>query len=383
MSARFFTVRMWSPHIQIASQLFRASSSTTSSKIDFRALEAKWTTQWAVKEKGQQKSKPSREDYHPLVSLPFSVLGIRKLANCKYNQEEAGYRKEDGIFDKLLEFAAPKDSDRFLKLRRTDKQLQNYVNEYGTDIVRTCLAFRSPSSGPVQCKESDLIQIRTFFESVWTATSLAHASYMFTQTQRPARPEIPDALYEPNSDSLLDYEIDSIDCLVHIPPDEPDRNNDEKVWLAAQKALLVSTKPDGTAVSAKEVEGCLVTLTEEMIRDNDDHSAQMAYHTARILISLIAPFAPCFAEECWVLLHYGGGLLSDEEASTGSEDEDVYNEAIGKADSLEEIESALAEDAEEWGGDYRHLPKKGYPETLPSVFEIPFPIPIERARPRS
>ncbi|KAL8911913.1 MAG: hypothetical protein Q9171_002997 [Xanthocarpia ochracea] len=369
--------------MRIASQLVRAWSSTTSSKIDFQALEAKWTTQWAIKEKGQQKSKPSREDYHPLVPLPFSMLGVRKLANCKYNQEEAVYRKEDGIFDKLLEFAAPRESDRFSKLHRTDQQLQNYVNEHGTDIVRTCLAFRSPHNGPFQCKENNLIQIRTFFESVWPATSLAHASYMISQTQRPARPKIPDALHEPNLVSWIDYEIDSIKCLVHLPPDEPDRNNDEKVWLSAQKALLVSTKPNSSAVSAKELEVCLITLTEEMIRDNDDRSAQMSYHTARILISLIAPFAPCFAEECWVLLHYGEGILSDEEASTGSEDEDIHNEAIGKEDSLEEIESALAEDAEEWGGNYRHLPKKGYPETLPSIFEIPFPVPVERARPRS
>ncbi len=206
---------------------------------------------------------------------------------------------------------------------------------------------------------------------------------MFAQTQRPARPKILDALYEPNLDSWLDYEIDSIKCLVHLPPDEPDRNNDEKVWLAAQKALLVSTKPYSTADSAKELEICLITLTEEMIRDNDDHSAQMSYHTARILISMIAPFAPCFAEECWVLLHYGDGLLSDEESPADLEDEEIYNEAIGKEDSLEEIESALAEDAEEWGDDYRHLPKKGYPETLPSIFEIPFPVPFERARPRS
>ncbi len=50
-----------------------------------------------------------------------------------------------------------------MKLRRTDEQLQNYVTEYGTDIVRTCLAFRSPHNGPFQCKENDLIQIRTFF----------------------------------------------------------------------------------------------------------------------------------------------------------------------------------------------------------------------------
>ncbi len=112
MSGKFFAVRMWSPHIRIASQLIRAWSSTTSSKIDFKALEVKWTTQWAVKEKGQQKSKPSRKDYHPLVPLPFSMLGIRKLATYKYSQEEAAYRKEDGIFDKLLEVAAPKDSDR-------------------------------------------------------------------------------------------------------------------------------------------------------------------------------------------------------------------------------------------------------------------------------
>jgi hypothetical protein len=68
----------------------------------------------------------------------------------------------------------------------------------------------------------------------------------------------------------------------------------------------------------------------------------------------MAPIAPCFAEECWVALHYG--VL----------DEDVeYNWKV----SDEVIEAELSEHHPE----LLHHPKQGRPETLRSIFDQPFP----------
>jgi hypothetical protein len=74
------------------------------------------------------------------------------------------------------------------------------------------------------------------------------------------------------------------------------------------------------------------------------------YHSARILLCLIAPLAPSPAEECRMVLYCG----------SGGDDEDL--DQISELEQ-EEIEE-LAEDEE-----LRHLPRKGRPETLGSIFD--------------
>ncbi|CAG8950664.1 hypothetical protein HYFRA_00002874 [Hymenoscyphus fraxineus] len=107
--------------------------------------------------------------------------------------------------------------------------------------------------------------------------------------------------------------------------------------------------------SLQIVESHLVALTKaiiaydgEGVQDPDIH-----YHSTRILLSLIATFAPAFAEECWVLLHYGSDTPSVHKSDIGLE-EDLFDE----------------EDEE-----LRFLPRQGRPETLPSIFDQPFPTP--------
>lgn len=65
----------------------------------------------------------------------------------------------------------------------------------------------------------------------------------------PPLPNIPEALYEPNLESGLDYETGMPRSLVLIPPRKPDISDadmDENaltVWLAAQNTVISVTLP--------------------------------------------------------------------------------------------------------------------------------------------
>lgn len=95
------------------------------------------------------------------------------------------------------------------------------------------------------------------------------------------------------------------------------------------------------------------------------------------MINLIASFAPSFAEECWVLLHYGLlSLLGVHPNAESLEGESTEDNEDRETPSLEEVESILAEAEEEWEEGYQLLPRKRFPGTLPSLFELGPPVPV-------
>ncbi|KAI4140149.1 MAG: hypothetical protein L6R39_005932 [Caloplaca ligustica] len=340
---------------------------------DFRALEAKWNALWAIKDKKLIERKTPTKHFRPLAPLPFSLLGIHPPKKRAYRRVRGSHVRSNGVFDKLLDFATPKESDQFVRICEEHRHLQVSIKDHGTDLVRTSVIFRSQ---PFGCDEKGIVQIRAWFELIWEAISVAHSFYVCTQANETESPAVPDALYEPNIDTWVDHLVDSVECLVHIPPHEPDilasdlDEDGDRVWFAAQDALRSFTQPVSASTSAQKIESQLVTLTKEIINYDNAHRVDnnTIYHAARILIRLTAPFAPCFAEECWVVLHYGPSASSHQQPNTALVDGNVDDEESRRLPSLEEIEMDLVKEE-----DYLHLPKRGYPETLPSVFELPFP----------
>ena len=143
----------------------------------------------------------------------------------------------------------------------------------------------------------------------------------------------------------------------------PSKDQDEhKLWLAAQNAILAYTTPITRRNSLPAIRARLVRLTKA-VSDYGEACyvcCNMHYYSARVLLSLLAPSAPAFVEECWVLLHYG------HEHDIGEEDESShYFDESEIRKIITELESTL---------DRYHLPRQGQPDTLQSIFDQPFPV---------
>ncbi|KAL8854618.1 MAG: hypothetical protein Q9221_000653 [Calogaya cf. arnoldii] len=311
---------LW-PHTRFASPFTiigrPASFASAAKTIEFHALESKWKAKWVAKESEYDKTKNSNAVYRPLAPLRFAMLGTQKPHDGnEKNQVKVSTGEEGYIFDKRLPFATPKESDEFLKLCERDQQLQLCVPDFGLDLVRTAVIFRSQE---------------------------------------------------------------------HLNLNTRGDSRSDNVWLAAQEALLCFTNCLDAADNVKIMK-CVATLTTEIIKYDRAYrlDSNVQYHTARILINLIAAFAPSFAEECWVLLHYGSPSLLGIHPNArrrGEVTEEVAKEVhfvhcdFSEAPSLEEIEATLAKGEKEYGSGYTRLPRECYPETLSSLFEIAPPIP--------
>ena len=87
-------------------------------------------------------------------------------------------------------------------------------------------------------------------------------------------------------------------------------------------------QPIGGRNSLQTVESRLAALTKAIIAYGDAQQILpgVHYHSARILLCLIAPLAPSFAEECWAMLHY----LTDVTSRNGDDTDFDENPLIEK-----------------------------------------------------
>ena len=363
--------------------VLRRSSSAADPKVNFLALEAKWQAKRETKEGNLPESEGLKSKIHPLApsySKYFrrvSVLDTLKRCNGEKSIAPTNRNGKGGIFDSVVELANP-CFDTLPVYQSNDTNWEKCIEEYGSDIARTYTVFqdaiiqKSPSCG------LDIIQIREWFESIWKATILAHESYIGSQAIWPDSPEVPEAVLKPDPDGWDDYISYGLESLVHMVPDEPDisKLQDDKdackVWLAAQQALQSMIQPINGQNNLRTIRSHLVALTEAIVTYDDDAHRVMVdvhYHSARILLCLIAPLTPSFAEECWVMLHYGPNAESEIEDNIM----DVqFACGDGDGSKLQGIRNYLAEDKD--SEYFRDLPKRGHPETLSSIFDQPFPV---------
>ncbi|PVH96837.1 hypothetical protein DM02DRAFT_658837 [Periconia macrospinosa] len=176
-------------------------------------------------------------------------------------------------------------------------------------------------------------------------------------------------------DDFIDQDIAMIKSLVHIPPAAPsnfDNETDEDcaLWLAAQEAILsMTSKKD--RVDPHEIQTRLSHLADciKSYEDEDGYSwadQSIPYHSTRILLCLVAIFAPSLAEAGWLALHYG-----HPQWRNGAD--------VGKQRISKDFDPVDEDDEEELLSlGYQNLPLKSNDQTLSSIFTQPLPIPESR-----
>ncbi|KAI0425115.1 hypothetical protein F5Y09DRAFT_352716 [Xylaria sp. FL1042] len=338
-------------------------ASRAKQRIDFHALEAKWCNRWHNRGIDTQNNRQSPSSLLPALT-PFYLPHLRRLSSILEILEYHHAKTRSGnleitVIDRVFQLVPTKLSD-----------LRQFVQSHGADVVRTALLFSDRTTGGVSISETDIELIQKWFELVKKAVLIAHGSYISTQ-KSPDSPVVPEALYEANLESWDDY-IDAEHLeYVQVPPEEPDMSGEStdteeyRLWLVAQKSILSYITPITSRNSTRRIKSRLVQLSKAIIAYDKASlvCCNMHYYAARILVSLLAPLAPSFAEECWVHLHYGD-QSSDRDGSDSPWD---FDECL-----REEIEEIIKETEENYNR--RHLPRQGQPSTLQSIFDQPFPV---------
>ncbi|KAI8629768.1 hypothetical protein F5Y19DRAFT_431791 [Xylariaceae sp. FL1651] len=330
--------------------------------IDFRSIELKWHNKWHSRGVGTRHGQ--LPDSRPPSLTPFYLSHLRpptsilEILECHYARTSFD-NQNITVLDRVCQLSPPKLDEK-----------GQYVHSHGVDVIRTSLVFSGWTPDGIGIGETDIQLTQKWFELIWKAVSMAHDSYISTQ-RCPDEPIIPDALYKPGIESFLDYISEEHLRFVQVPPEEPkvsrlSTDPDEyRLWLIAQKSILAYKAPITVQNSLRRIRLRLIHLATAIIAYHDATlvSCNMHYYAARILLSLLAPLAPSYAEECWLHLHYGY-QNGDRDGSELTYD---FDENL-----QEEIEEIIQETEDNLNR--RHLPRQGQPHTLQSIFDQPFPI---------
>jgi len=87
----------------------------------------------------------------------------------------------------------------------------------------------------------------------------------------------------------------------------PYGEREREIWIAAQHVLRAYTTPITEENSPKSIKSRLddlIALTRKY-NTRKDAIPDFQYSLKRLLICLVAPLSPTFAEECWARVHLG------------------------------------------------------------------------------
>lgn len=276
--------------------------STLGSEVDFLRIEAKGQARWDTRGTKIQEKRDIDEDY---CLVPFYMDHIRKstiIGTLRSMQEKVGARNGKTSMVEHILFKYD-----ILPHRSQQSTLHSYSRTYGKDVVRTYFIFgRDPDADPDSpIDKQAILNAQKWFEWIWAGVRVAHESW-FTPPATPKKPADPEKF----EDYLMEY-VRSLDI---IPPDLGTFNaktdeDDCALWLAAQEAIL-SMNRKSEKIDLQEVQSRLSSLASSIIRygERDSQSLEgsaVHCHSTRILLSLLALFAPSFVEASWLALHYG------------------------------------------------------------------------------
>ena len=146
------------------------------------------------------------------------------------------------------------------------------MQEYGTDVTRAHLLFQSPPTEVLEWDEQKISGIQRWFSKMW---NLAH-------------------------------QLQSTGATSQLPKDTLKHDSDIKLWKDVQTTIVSVHQSFVETFALNTIISDLMTLTNSIsrsIKERDNTSYPLHAEAFAVLLRLLTPVAPSFAEECWQVLH--------------------------------------------------------------------------------
>ncbi|KAF2755645.1 leucyl-tRNA synthetase [Pseudovirgaria hyperparasitica] len=144
------------------------------------------------------------------------------------------------------------------------------IAEFGADATRAHMLFAAPVSEVLEWEPQRIVGIQRWFRKLWR-------------------------LCQP-SDSVISLNEFTLQAL---------HGSDAALWLLTQETIASVTQSLETDYSLNTVVSDLIKLTNEIAQHAQRCSKYTQYASTAVLVHLMAPITPAFAEECWENLHSG------------------------------------------------------------------------------
>ena len=187
-------------------------------------------------------------------------------------------RKAPKIKAALEPFDQPKVTwEKMSKSKYNGVDAMASLEKYGADALRAHMLFQAPVSEVLLWEEKPIVGIQRWFGKLF-----AHVVKLSDRLRKIDDPE------------------DNEQQLLPIPTTFTD--DEAPVYALTNDTINSVTIAFSETISLNTVISDLIKLTN-VITSTQISNLGLAYHSTNILLRLLAPVAPAFAEECWANLH--------------------------------------------------------------------------------
>lgn len=181
------------------------------------------------------------------------------------------------------------------------------IKKYGADVTRAHILFQAPVTEVLEWDEEKIVGIQRWFGRIWRLTQDVErqlraippvdsqgraASDQEPKTKRAGKP---DPLAMPPRSSLADPEVHT--------------------WTRVQNSIASVRTSLDTTFTLNTVISDLMELTNTLVSTFEVVDPALNFNSLSVLLRMLAPVAPAFAEECWETLR-ASMPKSQQEAGT-------------------------------------------------------------------
>ncbi|KAI1455260.1 leucyl-tRNA synthetase [Annulohypoxylon moriforme] len=234
---------------------------------------------------------------------PFKRLITQGMVHGKtYSDPDSGrFLKPDEV--DLSDISEPKviasgktatvSFEKMSKSKHNGVDPTTFIAKYGSDATRAHILFQAPVGEVLNWDE----------DKIWGIIRWLQRVFKFVQNQN--IPKLENATF--NGAAYFNRDAGAGSQKV-VDKDVSQRAADAEVWRATQNTLISVTNAIDKVYSMNTTVSSLMELTNLLIK-TQDASDVIKYEASLLLIRMMAPITPAFAEECWSILKPGSGSI--------------------------------------------------------------------------
>jgi leucyl-tRNA synthetase len=161
------------------------------------------------------------------------------------------------------------------------------ISKYGADATRAHILFQAPPSEDLEWDENKIQGVTRWLNKLYNFAFNCRGSLLLLHL------DLPPGLYFRTNLPLVPFmEKDDLaqwDTTVNL-------------WLAVQRTILSVTESLSQTHALNTVVSDLMSLSNHLFESKESCEKTILIYALEILIRLMAPITPAFAEECWELL---------------------------------------------------------------------------------
>lgn len=163
-------------------------------------------------------------------------------------------------------------SEKMSKSKHNGVDPTDCIAAYGADATRAHVIFQAPVTEVLEWDSESIVGIQRWLQKVWNL--IVHAGGISERQNISAKGTVPSTM----------------------------SNAESKLWLETQRKIESITSSYVSMTSLNTIVSDLMKLSNTLSASSSNQNLQCSpiyYESLRILIQMMAPITPAFAEECW------------------------------------------------------------------------------------